>query len=231
MTAEELRQEKARNLRYKHPVMTHMSLDYINNSIWEMQDTITDVQWFCEDIESLTNALAGDEDEAWQFRMAFSDLAAELEQFQADLGDTWIPDCFDDLFPATDRDTFGPMLGYDEYDMDYYGLDPYEYGPAAKEAQKRICRLTKNELLEAVGACLKVYAAFTALRYRYDCLEASLEIIREQNLEGLKLIKAIDEQYEKASAETTDFKYSWIGDSVRTLDKMLAEVPREYWIW
>ena len=228
-TAKELKQQKAKNLRYKHPIMQYMSLDYIRSQIWDMMDTISDVQWFADDIESLTNALAGDEDEAYQFRMAFSDLAAELEQFQNDLDEAWIPDYFDDLFPATGVDCFGGWLGYDTEERDYFGLDPYEYGLAQKEAEKRICRMTKQELLEAVGACLKVYASFTALRYRYDCLEASLKIIQERNLEGLKLVKAIEEQYEKAEEDSKHFKYDW-GKEVRRLDQMIGNVPQEYWV-
>jgi len=120
-------------------------------------------------------------------------------------------------------------LGYDSYERDYYGLTPYEYGQAQKEAEKRICRLTKNELLEAVGACLKVYTSYMSLRYRYDCLEASLNIIREKNLEGLKLVKAIEEQYLKAEEESEHFKYQY-GSEVRKLDSMLDQVPQEYWI-
>ena len=165
----------------------------------------------------------------WQFKMAFSDLAAELEQFQYDLENEYVPDCFDDLFPAVSADGFGRMLGWDAYEGDYFGLNPYEYGSAQKEAEKRICRLTKNELLEAVGACLKVYASYTALKYRYDCLEASLKIIQEKNLEGLKLIKSIEEQYEKADLVSEGFKWTFKKE-VYELDKMLDQVPQEYWI-
>lgn len=229
MTAEEMRQYKAKNLRYKKPMLQYMNLDYIREEIWNMGDLIADVQWFVSDQDNLVNALDGDEDEAYEFKMAFSDLAAELESFEEDLRNEYVPDCFDDLFPAVGTDQFGVWLGYDSYEHDYYGLKPYEYGLAQKEAEKRICRLTKNELLEAVGACLQVYASYTALRYRYDCLEASLNIIREKNLEGLKLVKAIEEQYMKAEEESEHFKYQY-GSEVRKLDSMLGQIPQEYWI-
>ena len=229
MTAEEMRQYKAKNLRYKKPMLQYMNLDYIREEIWNMGDLIADVQWFVSDQDNLVNALDGDEDEAYEFKMAFSDLAAELESFEEDLRNEYVPDCFDDLFPAVGTDQFGMWLGYDSYERDYYGLEPYEYGSAQKEAEKRICRLTKNELLEAVGACLKVYASYTALRYRYDCLEASLNIIREKNLEGLKLVKVIEEQYMKAEEESEHFKYQY-GSEVRKLDSMLDQIPQEYWI-
>ena len=229
MTKEDLRQQKAKALRYKKPMMQYMSLDYINQSIWDMQEAISDVQWFVGDRESLTEALCGDEDEAYEFQAAFSDLAAELEFFENDLRDAWVPKCFDELFPATDTGCFGAMLGYDSFEGDYVGLTPYEYQLGKEEAGKHICRLTKNELLEAVGACLKIYAQFTALQYRYDCLSASLDIVREKNLERLKLIKAIEEQYEKAEEDSSGFRYPWANEAMK-FDGMLWQVPQEYWI-
>lgn len=229
MTAEETKQFKAKQLRYKKPIAQYMSLDFIREQIESMADTIYDVQWFIEDEANLVNALNGDEDEAYEFKMAFSDLAAELEQFEDDLNNEYIPDCFDDLFPAAGADYFGGYLGFDSYEQDYFGLAPYEYGWAEKEAEKRICRMTKKELLEAVGACLKVYTAYTALQYRYDCLDASLKIIQEKNLAGLKLVKAIEEQYEKAEEESEHFKYKY-GPSVERLNSMIDQVPQEYFL-
>lgn len=229
MTAEEKKQQKAKNLRYKRPIAKGMNLDSIREAVWDMGDLISEVQWFVEDEENLVNALDGDEDEAYEFRMAFSDLAGELEAFEEDLQNEYVPDCFDDLFPAAGIDFYGGYLGYDAYEQDYYGLAPYEYKWAEEEAEKRICRLTKKELLEAVGACLKVYSAYVALQYRYDCLEASLKIIQEKNLEGLKVAKAIEEQYEMAEIDSDHFRYRY-GKEVDKLDKLLENVPQEYWI-
>lgn len=228
MTAEEKKQHKAKQLRYKKPIASHMNLDFIREQIWNMGELIQDVQWFCNDEDNLVNAMDGDEDEAYQFKMAFSDLAAELEHFEYDLDNEYVPDCFDDLFPAARAD-FDGYLGWDSYEGDYFGLQPYEYKYAEDEAEKRICRLTKKELLEAVGACLKVYSAYVALQYRYDCLEASLNILREKNLQVLKLFRAIEEQYEKAEAESDHFEWKYHKE-VYELDRMLSQVPQEYWI-
>ncbi len=231
MTAEEKKQAKAKAMRYKKPILSHMNLDFIHEEVWEMMDKIGDVQWFVDDNENLTAALDGDEDEAWEFKAAFSDLEAELERFRDDLNNEWIPSCFDQLFPAAGADCFGPWLGWDSHEGDYFGLEPYSYEikQAKEEAEKKICRMTKKELLEAIGACLKVYTSYMALRYRYDCLEASLDIIREKNLERLKLIKAIEEQYIKADESSDHFKWKY-DEQVSILDSMLYQVPQEYWI-
>ena len=80
-----------------------------------------------------------------------------------------------------------------------------------------------------MGACLKIYAQFIALKYRYDCLSASFDILKEKNVRLLQLVKAIEEQYEKAEESTDHFRYAG-GQDVRDLDRMLLEVPQEYWI-
>jgi len=228
MTPEEKKQFKAKQLRYKKPIASNMNYQFLIDELYEMQDVIADVQWYCDDEDNLVSALDGDEDEAYEFKMAFSDLATELEQFQEDLNSEFVPDCFDDLFPAAGYDR-GGLAGWDSYEQDYFGLQPYEYGMASKESEKRILRLTKNELLEAVGACLRVFSSYTALRYRYDCLEASLAILRERNMQILKLFKAIEEQYDRAETESRHFEYKY-HDEVRKLDQMLEQVPQEFWI-
>lgn len=229
MTAEELKRHKAKQLRYKKPIAKNMNLEYIQESIWNMGELISDVQWFMDDEANLVNALCGDEDEAWEFKMAFSDLAAEVQQFEEDLGNAYIPDCFDELFPAVGADYFGGFLGYDAYEQDYYNLDPYTYRWSQEEAEKHICRMTKKELLEAVGACLKIYTSFIALKYRYDCLEASLKILQEKNLEGLKLVRAIEEQYDIAEEASDHFQYMHHAE-VYKFDRLLDEIPQEYWL-
>lgn len=230
MTAEEKRIEKARAMRYKKPLAAHMNYEFICQELWDMQEVVSDVQWFEDgDERNLVNAMDGDEDEAFEFKMAFADLAAELERFQEDLQDEYVPDCFDDLFPAAGAGRFDTLYGYDSYEEDYMGLEPFMYDYAQEEAQKRIFRLTKKELMEAVGACLKVYSQYVAVRYRYDCLEASLRILTEKNIQVLKLFKAIEEQYDKAEKESNHFEYKYHKD-VQKLNEMLSQVPQEYWI-
>lgn len=229
MTTQEKKQYKAKQLRYKKPIATNMNYAFLCEELYEMEETITDVQWFADDEDNLVNALDGDEDEAYEFKMAFSNLAAEIEMFRDDLNNEYVPDCFDDLFPAAEADYMGGYSGWDSYEQDYFGLQPFEYKYAEDEAEKRICRLTKKELLEAVGVCLRVYSQYVSVRYRYDCLEASLDILRERNMQVLKLFKAIEEQYDKAEAESMHFQYKYT-DEVRKLNGMLDQVPQEYWI-
>lgn len=68
-----------------------------------------------------------------------------------------------------------------------------------------------------------------AIRYRYDCLDAAIEILRGDNMERIKIIKGIEEQYLIAEKSSEGFK--WKHDKeIYKLDDMIQQVPQEYWI-
>lgn len=70
---------------------------------------------------------------------------------QEDLSEEYVSDYFDVFFPAVGASYGGGYLGFDEYQGDYFGLQPYEYLWAEDEAAKKIMSLTKKQILEAVG--------------------------------------------------------------------------------
>lgn len=229
MTEAETKAYKAQQLRYKKPIVRELNVDTIRSELWDMISACEDIHWYDSDEESLVNALNGDEDEAYEFKMAFSDLEAGLERFQEDLEGEYISGYFDVLFPAAKAGYAGGYLGFDQYEGDYYGLEPYEYAWAENEAAKKIMSLTKKEILEAVGQCLKIAYQYMAIRYRYDCLESAIEILRGENMERMKIIKGIEEQYLIAEKISDGFKWEY-KEEVRKLDEMLLLVPQEYWI-
>lgn len=229
MTAAEKKAYKAKQLRYKKSIVRDLNIETIQSELWDMISACEDIHWYDSDEESLVNALDGDEDEAYEFKIAFSDLEAELEQFQEDLGSEYIFNYFDVLFPAVGARYAGGYLGFDQYEGDYYGLEPYEYSYAENEAAKKIMSLTKKEILETVGQCLKIAYQYMAIRYRYDCLEAAIEILRGENMERIKIVKGIEEQYLIAEKSSDGFKWNHIKD-VRKLNNMILQVPQEYWI-
>lgn len=77
--AEEMRREKARKMRYKKPISKALNLEQIKSDLYDIQSDAQELAW-TEDDEALVAALDGDEDEAWEFRMAFSDLVADDSQ-------------------------------------------------------------------------------------------------------------------------------------------------------
>ena len=228
MTVAEKKRYKARQLRYKRPMAKDLNLGKIQSELWDMIDACSNIHWCFNDGESIVNALDGDEDEAYEFKLAFSDLDIELQEFQNDLECEYVTEYFDVFFPAIGAGEDG-YLGYDSYERDYYGIMPYEYGFAEKEAAKKIMKLTKKEMLEVAGQCLKIARSYIALRYRYDCLESAIEILRGENMERLKIVKGIEEQYNLAEEKSKGFELLWHAD-VAKLDYMLRDVPQEYWI-
>lgn len=226
--AEETRRMKARNLRYKKPIANGLNLEEIQNNLWEISEACSDVQYYIDsDDDTLLNALDGDEDDAYEFKMMFSDLSAECEQMYYDLKNEYIPEYFDLFFAAVNKG--GEMLGFDIYEQDYYGLDCIESRWANEEAVKKMKALTKDKLIEVMQSCFGIYQAYIGLTYRYDCIKAAMDILRDENTGYLKMIKQIEELYEKANEETLGFKYNF-GEEFDEFDRLVKSMPQEAWI-
>lgn len=227
VNAEETKREKARQLRYKKPIVKNLNL-------WSIQEELSDIQGECENVcwyydtdeDTLINALDGDEDEAYEFKMMFADLCAECDQMQSDLNEEWVPECFDKFFVAVGAgEDFGGLLGYDSYEQDYFGISCTDAW-AEDESKKALKRMTKDELIGAARQCFRVYQSFVALRHRYDCLKSAMDILRDQNTGYLQMVKRIEDVYEKAEKESLGFRYN----GTRELDEILNNLPREAWV-
>lgn len=96
--SEETKRLKAKNLRYKKPIVKDLNFDKIIEDLYDIMDECENVRWYTDSDDgndTLINALAGDEDETYEFKMAFADLCAECERMQEELREEWIPECFD----------------------------------------------------------------------------------------------------------------------------------------
>lgn len=228
--AEETKRYKASQLRYKKPIVKNLNLDSIREELWDIQEECENVHWFFDtDKDTLINALDGDEDEAYEFKMMFADLCAECEGMSGDLEEEWIPDCFDRFFVAVGAGgDFGGLLGYDTYEQDYFGLT-CEEAWAEDESKKVLKRMTKDELIEAARQCFRVYQSFIGLRHRYDCLKAAMDILRDQNTGYLQMVKQIEDVYDKAEKASSGFRIPF-EKAVYELDRILENMPQEAWI-
>ena len=229
--------EKAKALRWKRPMMRDLNWWHIVETLDEIAEAAADIQWMDED--EIAEAL-GDEEEAYEFRVAFSDLAGDCERFREELEQVREYEfistdadgedeatLFDLFFPAVDAG--GEMLGYDSFEEDFFPLDPMVTDYARQEAAKRLKRLTKDQLLDAAGLCLRIAAQFVAIQYRYDCLSASLAILRGEQDGLLKMVKGSEDAYTAAEAASNGFRFDF-GKEVSTLDRMLREVPERMWV-
>lgn len=226
----ETKREKARQLRYKKPIVKGINLWTIREKLQEISEECNNVQYYFEtDDDTLLNALDGNEDEAYEFRMMFADLCAECEQMYSDLQNEYVPECFDDFFVAIGASEYGGgLLGWDSYEQDYFGIELSD-SVAEHEIQKRLDRLKKSELIESARACLKVLYAYLGIQNRYDNLKAAMDILKDENTSYLQVVKQIEECYQKANEETDGFRYDF-GKEVTKLERLASAMPQEAWL-
>lgn len=234
-SADEVRREKARNLRFKKPLSRDFNIYQIQQTLGEIVEACDEVScFFSEDEdETLLDALDGDEDAEDEFKMMFADLSAECEQMQGDL-DEWTPwdegyaDNFDLLFTAADKPE--NLIGWDSYEQDYFGLDSdLEEERASKAAKEKLMRLKKADIIDLAQWCFKVAQSYFGILYRYDCLKGAMDILKGENREYLDAVKAINEVYEKADRDSCGFQYSF-KDSVKELDRLAGMMPAIAWV-
>ena len=229
--AEETKRYKAKQLRYKKPIVKALNLDSIKQDLWDIQEACEEVHWYTDSEDgndSLINALSGDEDEAHEFKMAFADLCAECDRMSEDLEEEWVPGCFDLFFVAAGAgETYGGLLGFDEYEQDYFSIDCSDSW-AEDEAKKKLKQMTKDEMIAAARQCFRVYSAYIGLRNRYDSLKAAIDILRDQNTGYLQVVKEIEKLYEAAAA-----KQGWGAEyskERKEFERYTDALPPEAWI-
>ena len=225
--AEETKRNKAKQLRYKKPIVKNLNLESLTQDLWDIQEACEDIRWYTDSDDgndSLINALAGDEDEAYEFKMAFADLCAECERMTEDLQEEWVPECFDIFFVAAGA---GDLLGWDSYEQDYYGLGCAD-SFAEDEAQNKLKQMTKDNMIAAMRQCFKVYQAYIGLRNRYDSLKAAIDILRDQNTGVLQTVKEIEKLYEQAQTQQgmwAEYSKEW-----KEFERCTDALPQEAWI-
>lgn len=228
---EKTKRIKARQMRYKRPIVKKLNLDIITQDLWDIQEECENIRWYTDSedgTDSLINALNGDEDEAYEFKMAFADLCAECERMCEELDEEWVPECFDIFFVSVGAGELGGgLLGWDSFEQDYFGIS-CSGSFAEDEAKKKLKTMTKDNLIAAARQCFKVYSAYIGLRNRYDSLKAAIDILRDQNTGYLQTVKEIEKLYEDAS------KDRWSRDEYskesREWKRYTDALPPEAWI-
>lgn len=225
------KKERSAAMRYKRPALASLGAEAIMNELDRIIEACDDVRYYVEQAdndETLLNALNGDEDEEWEFRMAFANVSAKSEHLQSVLYDQ----SFDDFYQEFDDASVAllgkqyKILGFDAYEEDYYSLTSYDESLAQTEAGKRLMRKTKAEMLSTIGWCVGITLAFLDLRQSYDYLRATFDILRDENTSLLDTIKAIESAYD--AAEEDEF-LAW-KDSTKNFNRLLDALPDRAWV-
>lgn len=216
--------ERTRALRYKRPALATMGWEAIMHELEEIQEACDDVAYFIGDEDELLDAFDGDANEAWEFRMGFSELSAKCNQLGEAMYEWNDRDDFDDCTVALVGNRYD-LVGYDGYEEDYYSLCRYEEELAVSEAGKRLMRQTKAEMIASIGQALGTMMAFLDLRQSYDYLKATMDILRDENHSILQTVKQIEDAYDKAQ----EHPESWSHDS-RYFDQLTETLPPRMWV-
>lgn len=220
--------ERSRNLRWKKPAIAELSYWEIVNKLDDITNECYEIHWYSDDDDALVNALDGDEEEAFEFRMLITALEGEAyeldEQFRdfaryGDDGEKRFNDCSVALIGNRFR-----QIGYDDIEEDYFSLSSYDSGLAQTDAGKRVMRLTKAEMLSTIGQVLGMILAFKNIELKYEYLKATIDILRDQNNSVIQQIKEIEAAYEAANEE------GFYGDAAKSFDKLIYELPDQMWI-
>ncbi len=219
-------EQKARNMRYRRPMLASLGWLTIQEELNDIEEACGNVHYFLDDEnDSLVAALDGDEEEAFEFRMTFADIEAKCEMLRSaideiDPGDDYYEDYFNTCTVALIGNRYD-LMGYDSFQEDYYSLCRFDADLATTEAGKRLMRMTKPQMISAIGNCLGIILAFTDLRVQYDSISAAMAVLRQENNSILGIVKDIEAAYERC-------KDHWDLDA--EFDRLLKCLPDRAWL-
>lgn len=225
------KEQRTRALRYKRPALASMGYEHIQSELEEIVEACDDVAWFAGDIDTLIAALDGSDEEAHEFMLSCGDLSGKagllLEQLY-EVGE-WDPDgtarMYDDCTVALIGNRYD-LVGFDTLQEDYFSLTAYDTELACTDAGKRFMRHTKAEMLSIIGQSVGILVAFLGVRQKYDYLQATLDVLRDESGSILQAVKAINAAYEKAEGVGfQDFR-----QEAQEFERLLWAVPERMWV-
>lgn len=221
------RAQKARNLRYKKAVLDGLNLEAIQTEFYEISEECDNIRWVADGDEgTLIAAMDGDEEEAFEFRMMFSELSTECEMLQDLLSGEYVFEHFDDFLAGAADGSGMRMLGYDDYEEDYYTLTSFDGNAGCKEAKRRLERLTKKELIEGASQTFRILMCFLNVRYKFDYLKAAFDVLKGENTSLLDMVRQIEKLYDTAMSDD----YPANREAEKELDKVIGAMPERMWV-
>lgn len=228
----DVKKKKAREERMRKPL--HKELNYDSICMWfdDAWELCSEVAYANDDYENLVDALDGDDEEAYEFRMCFGNLEADFDRFAEQLRDEQISKYFD-LFLAAESDD--ELCGWDSYDEDYLPIDTYLIKYAREDIREKLKRLTKDEMITVAGQCFGIVLSYLSIRTRFDSLKSTMDILREKNSVVLKAVRDIQRLYDDAWKKYLDYPYGRDEEFMKRefwkeFDKVTAYLPQEAFI-
>lgn len=227
--------EQCRNLMYKRAIVEELNLFEIQNCLTDMTEACSNIHYAFDDDETLINAFDGNEDEAHEFIMTFTDLDVEIERlyesFEEMYGYRDDPEKeFNDVTVALIGEWFR-ILGFDSYREDFFGFEShYLEGISVEESQKRIMRKTKKDMLDKIGKTMAFLIKYIDVKSRYEYMKAAVEIFQNENIAVYSTIKNINDKYKELFDKNGKLDRWEKEKQIREFDKIVEELPEKYWV-
>lgn len=223
----ETRQEQAKHLRYKKAMVADLNFEAIQHRFEDIREACDNAEYLMQYSDTLLDLLDGDEEEAYEFRMLYSDLAGECEQLQELLYgyDSTLDETFDNFMVGiVTRGNGVQILGYDTFENDYYSLFSYQEDWAQDEAVKRLMRNTKEGIIDIARQCFRLLIVYFTVEKKFDYLNASFDILQDDRTRFIQQVKDIDAAYTAAE------EAGWHGAEARRFDRMLEGLDEKMWV-
>lgn len=220
---------EVKKLIWKNNEKTQASYEFIQQALYDIMWCMKDGGDYPDEYNAELQYIAeklGDEELANEMMWQKEVISNEAERLLVKLEDYEVSDHFDDFFIATGGCDVGNdiMDDLDLYDG-YIELDSYEIGLAEEEAQKRLQRLTKQEIVRTAHQCFKIFTEFSNVYRRYQNWQAAMSIVEDNQREFTATIEAIEKQYEKANDNLFCF-----GEETKKFDRLLRNLPDIVWV-
>lgn len=220
---------------YKRAIVEELNLFEIQNCLTDMTEACSNIHYAFDDDETLINAFDGNEDEAHEFIMTFTDLDVEIERlyesFEEMYGYRDDPEKeFNDVTVALIGEWFR-ILGFDSYREDFFGFEShYLEGISVEESQKRIMRKTKKDMLDKIGKTMAFLIKYIDVKSRYEYMKAAVEIFQNENIAVYSTIKNINDKYKELFDKNGKLDRWEKEKQIREFDKIVEELPEKYWV-
>lgn len=154
-----------------------------------------------------------------EYKDNFDDLAAGAYYLEQAMRDSFgLKEIWDDI-------TVGllgyqqTVLGYGVFETDYCSMLNWEEDAAVEEAEKRLMRLTKKELIERFRRVFTTLILFFDVKASHDCL---VSIVQELD-ERAAIMKEKDNQINRLYEDLT-------GKGAQEFDSLIETLPQRMWV-
>lgn len=224
------KEKQTRKLRYSKSIISKFNYEEIINTLSDIQGECDNIRYMVEDDDILASALGDNDEEAYEFKMMFSDLSGKAEQLYEILNEynstEDISEYFDQITAGISEGSGLNYYAWDSVEEDFFRVTSYEGTICVQESIKKLLRMKKEDLISCCNRVFRIMLAYLDLKYKYDYLSATLEILNDEQHGIIDMVKELDRLYKLAEAD----KFEYYSESLKNYEKALKAVPDRMWI-